>query len=213
MYFIDLLLRFFRWIKFRGYNKKISSLLIDNYKIDDFLLNPNSDIFITQVKHIGLEGFNLKPFTSMDLREGENLFLFDCAVPCHYMYWVINQIYTCKNIYKDMFIYNEFKLGITEDFGLWVGGKNFDKVIYVMNKLRDSTNKICRKKPKNMSIEEWDKVINTIKLYLEFYIGNNYSFCLDFIINGNDNYRDKKEDLILGYKYLIEYYAILIKGL
>lgn len=112
-----------------------------------------------------------------------------------------------------MFIYNEFKLGITEDFGLWVGGKNFEKVIYVMNKLRDSTNKIYRKKPKNISIEEWDKVINAIKLYLEFYIGSNYSLCLDFIINGNDNYRCKKEDLILGYNYLIEYSTILIKDL
>lgn len=88
MYFIELLLRFLRWVKFCGYNRKISSF-IDNDKIDNFLLNPNSDIFITQVKHIGLYGFNLKPFTSMDLREKENLFLFDCAVPCHYMYWVI----------------------------------------------------------------------------------------------------------------------------
>lgn len=212
MFFINLLLRFFRWIDFGRYNKKIYSL-IDNNKIEVFLLNPNNDTFITQVKHVGLEGFDLKPFTSLNLREKENSFLFDCAIPCHYMYWVIKQIYTCKNIYKDMFFYNKFTLCITEDFGLWVGGKNFNKVVYIMNKLKDYIDKIYKNRPECINNEEWDNIIKTIELYLDFYISNNYAFCIDFIVNGNDGYRDKKEELILGYKYLIKYCGILIKGL
>lgn len=204
---IEFVLKIIRWIQYRGYKRKISSL-IGKQEITDFLLDPNEEGYITVIKHKGLEGFNRNPFESLGFEIDDEKINFKCAVKFHYMYWIVKQIYGCKKIFKDIMLYKDFSLCVDERFTKWVGGNQFDKTIYILYKIRDNMNKGLLKKPEAVSWEVWEQILENIRLYINFYAGGNYSLCLNFVLKGQDKYSVLKENIISGYEALKFYWRI-----
>lgn len=206
MQFLELILRLLRWIQYRGYRRKISSI-IKNKDIADFLLDPVEERYITRIKHKGLKGFDLNPLESLGAEITEQSINFPCAVKYHYLYWIVRQIYVAKKIFLDMIFYKDFTLCIDEEFIKWIGGKDFDKTVYIMYKIRDNLNKGVVHKPAGIEWREWEQELNYIRLYINFYT-NNYSNCINFIVKGKDKYKSFKEFLIKGYEALKLYWRI-----
>ena len=204
---LEFILKIMRWIQYRGYKRKISSL-IGRRDIADYLLDPKEEGYITCIKHKGLKGFNCNPFESLGFEIDDSKINFKYAVKFHYLYWMVKQIYGCRKVLHDLMVYKEFALCVSEDFVRWIGGINFDKTVYIMYKIRDNLYKGTTNKPVNLSWDEWQVELEHIRLYINFYVGGNYSLCLNYVLKGKDKYSDIKEDLIKGYEALKLYWRI-----
>lgn len=205
--FLEFILKIMRWIQYRGYKRKISSM-IGNREIQDYLLDPREEGYITLIKHKGLEGFDANPFESLGFEVDVDKIRFSCAVKFHYMYWIVKQIYTCGKVLHDTMFYKDFTLCVSKEFVKWIGGIDFEKTIYIIYKIRDNLNKGLLRKPEGMLWEDWERTLEDIRLYINFYAGGNYSLCLNFILKGKDNYSAMKNNLIKGYEALKLYWRV-----
>lgn len=205
--FLEFVLKIMRWFKYRGYKRKISSI-IKGKDIQDYLLDPREEGYITGIKHKGLKGFNRKPFESLGFEIDDEKINFRCAVKFHYLYWMVKQIYGCRKVFKDMLFYKEFVLCSSEEFVRWIGGDRFADTVYILYKIRDNLNKGMLLKPAGILWEDWERILDSIRLYINFYVGGNYALCLNLMNKGKDKYSVMKEDIIKGYEALKLYWEV-----
>ena len=64
------------------------------------------------------------------------------------------------------------------------------------------------RKPTGISWDEWERILDNIRLYINFYANSNYSLCLNFVLKGQDKYSVLKENIIKGYEALKLYWEI-----
>lgn len=198
--------RFSRWLKFKGYKKTIASMVKDDIK--ELLIDPSAEGFITKIPQKGLSGFALKPFTSIGFEVTDDSVNFTVPLKFHYLFWTMKQIYGCRGIVEELFFYDKFTLKFNKEFSLWVGGKNFQRILYTMYKIHDNINKGMIMKPQDLTWEQWDREMNYIRMYLNFYVQGNYALCIDFVVYGRDSYFTHKNNLIRGYENLCKYWRI-----
>lgn len=204
---LEFIMKIMRWLKYFGYRKKIAKI-IKNNDITDYLLDPNENGFITEIKHQGLKGFNIKPFTSFGFEVTDDKIKFTCSLKFHYLYWIVRQIYEIKSINKNTLYYKNFTFEIDKKFIKWIGGRRFVDAVYILYKIRDNLHRGTVEKPLDLTWEEWDKQLNYIRAYINFYIACNYSNALLLTTRGGDVYSDLKERIIKGYEALKLYWRI-----
>ena len=198
-----MLIRFIKYLAFKGYKKKLSSFINDD-NIERFLPNP----FIkNNICYFKVEGnfSDLKRLLGKKFIVYENdIIKFEKAIDFNYFFWLVDNIYKPEEIRETKLVYKNFSLSsIDKEIT-----KNLPDIrfYYFMNKVMNRLPKAFTKKPDGISYEEWLIAINKISIYCDFYITNNFPYFIKRLENKVDTFEKYHSDIVSGYNYLKLYW-------
>ena len=198
-----MLIRFIKYLAFKGYKKKLSSFINDD-NIERFLPNP----FIkNNICYFKVEGnfSDLKRLLGKKFIVYENdIIKFEKAIDFNYFFWLVDNIYKPEEIRETKLVYKNFSLSsIDKEIT-----KNLPDIrfYYFMNKVMNRLPKAFTKKPDGISYEEWLIAINKISIYCDFYITNNFPYFIKKLENRVDTFEKYHSDIVSGYNYLKLYW-------
>ena len=198
-----MLIRFIKYLAFKGYKKKLSSF-IDDDNVEGFLPNP---LIKNNICYFKVEG----DFSDLKRLLGKKFIVyekdivkFEKAIDFNYFFWLVDNIYKPEEIRETKLVYKNFSLSSIDKEVI----KSLPDIrfYYFMNKVMNRLPKAFTKKPDGISYEEWLIAINKISIYCDFYITNNFPYFIKRLENKVDTFEKYYTDIVSGYNYLKLYW-------